>query len=124
MANRVAAIREGTHVIQWRYISSQNNPADEASRGLNADNFLACRRWIKGPDFLQKPEVNWPKPFNPQPLSFEDPEVKGDFIANVIAVNPDGATAGSNSRPQLLGFLGSKRLFWSEVGKGRKSRLR
>ena len=53
----VAAIREATHVVQWRYISSQNNPADEASRGLNADNFLACRRWIKGPDFLQKPEM-------------------------------------------------------------------
>ena len=50
VANRVASIREATNVVQWRYISSKDNPADEASRGLTADNFLACKRWIEGPD--------------------------------------------------------------------------
>uniref|UniRef100_UPI003AB10089 uncharacterized protein n=1 Tax=Centroberyx gerrardi TaxID=166262 RepID=UPI003AB10089 len=92
VANRVASIREATNVVQWRYISSKNNPADEASRGLTVDNFLACRRWIEGPDFLRKPEVDWPRPFDPQPISSEDPEVKRDLMANVIIIHSEGAT--------------------------------
>lgn len=78
--------------MQWRYISSKNNPADEASRGLTVDNFLACRRWIEGPDFLRKPEMDWPKPFDPQPVSSEDPEVKRDVIANVLTTRCNDAT--------------------------------
>lgn len=39
VANRVASIREATSVVQWRYVSSKSNPADEASRGLSVDNF-------------------------------------------------------------------------------------
>lgn len=56
VANRVAAIRDSTDVVQWRHIESSLNPADEASRGLGAEEFLACERWLKGPDFLLKEE--------------------------------------------------------------------
>ena len=92
VANRVASIREATHVVQWRYISSKNNPADEASRGLTADNFLACKRWIEGPDFLQKSEVDWPRTFDLQPISSGDPEVKRDVMMNVINTHEDVTT--------------------------------
>lgn len=92
VANRVASLREATHVVQWKYISSKNNPADEASRGLTADSFLACRRWISGPDFLQKVELDWPMPLHPHPISSEDPEVKKDRMANIIITDSEGAT--------------------------------
>ena len=86
MANRVAAIREATDVFQWRYIGSKFNLADEASRGLNADSFIACQRWIHGPDFLRMPQQEWPEPFGSQPVSSEDPEVKRDILVNARGV--------------------------------------
>lgn len=92
VANRVASIREATNVVQWGYADSKSNPADEASRGLSVVNFLACKRWIEGPDFLQKPEVDWLQPFAPQPISTEDPEIKGDLRADVIISGVDDAT--------------------------------
>ncbi|XP_035989853.1 uncharacterized protein LOC118561756 [Fundulus heteroclitus] len=92
VANRVAAIREATNVFQWRYISSKSNPADEASRGLSADSFMSCKRWINGPDFLRRPEQEWPEPFEPQPVCSEDPEVKRDILINAIDIQPHDAT--------------------------------
>ena len=92
VANRVAAIREATDVCQWRYISSKNNPADEASRGLSVDSFLACKRWLKGPDFLQRPEMDWPRPFETQPIASDDPEVKKDILVNVITHTEDATS--------------------------------
>ncbi|KAJ8406743.1 hypothetical protein AAFF_G00296590 [Aldrovandia affinis] len=41
-------------------VSSKNNPADDASRGLHVEPFLASR-WLKGPEFLEKNEGKWPK---------------------------------------------------------------
>ncbi|KAK7909879.1 hypothetical protein WMY93_014563 [Mugilogobius chulae] len=92
VANRVAAIREVTQPSQWRYIGSKLNPADEASRGLAADSFLACHRWINGPDFLKKPQQEWPVPFEPQPIPSDDPEVKKDVLVYAIDSNPEDAT--------------------------------
>ena len=93
VANRVASIRETTKVTQWRYIGSKNNPADEASRGLTADNFIACRRWISGPDFLQKPRTEWLRPFDLQPINSDDPEVKRELMVNVVIAEAEDATS-------------------------------
>ncbi len=51
VANRVAVIRNETDVAQWRHIGTKLNPADEASRGLSAEEFLACERWLKDQNF-------------------------------------------------------------------------
>ena len=37
---------------QWPYVESGSNTADEASRGMNAKEFMQKSQWIKGPDFL------------------------------------------------------------------------
>lgn len=79
-------------MVQWRYVSSKSNSADEASRGPSVDNFLACKRWTEGPDFLRKPEVDWPQPFAPQSISSKDPEVKRELRANVIISGSEDAT--------------------------------
>ena len=70
----------------------KNNPADEALRGLSVDSFLACKRWLKGPDFLQRPEMDWPKPFETQPIASDDPEVKKDILVNVITHTEDATS--------------------------------
>ena len=55
----------------------KDNPADDASRGLNAQALVEHRRWIVGPAFQWKPEEEWPE----QPPTFgeipnEDPVAK------------------------------------------------
>lgn len=52
VANRVAIIRDGSDVSQWRYVPSEENPADDCSRGMAIDKFLHSRRWLNGPEFL------------------------------------------------------------------------
>lgn len=97
VANRIAAIRERSKVSQWRYVSTSDNPADYASRGLTVDGFLKAKTWIMGPDFLTKPESEWSEmPHNIcQPLN-NDPEVKE---ASVYALSAEQST---NAPSQLI----------------------
>lgn len=41
-------------------MNSADNPADQASIGLNADNLIESKNWIERPGFLLKPECEWP----------------------------------------------------------------
>ena len=52
VANRVQFIREITKVQQWHYVSSQSNPTDYASRGLDVRNIGKILTWFSGPSFL------------------------------------------------------------------------
>ena len=63
VANRVQTIRDKTEPEQWRYVPGKENPADDGSRGLDADKLNDYHRWIKGPEFLWKPESEWPEYF-------------------------------------------------------------
>ena len=60
VSNRVAVIQDLSHTSQWRYISSKENPADSASRGLHVESFLRSR-WLKGPEYLSRERRTWPK---------------------------------------------------------------
>ncbi len=65
VANRVSVIRHGSCPTQWRYVSTKTNPADHASRGLTAAQLITKQEWLKGPEFLNKPEEEWPAPDMP-----------------------------------------------------------
>nr|XP_054591899.1 uncharacterized protein LOC129156312 [Nothobranchius furzeri] len=85
VANRISVIRKATDVNQWRYISSKENPADDGSRGLRAEDFLKGGRWIHGPEFLYKLVEEWPKlDVDHSVVSVDDPEVKKDLTVSVI----------------------------------------
>ena len=61
VANRVAEIQSLTSSNQWRYVSTENNPADLATRGVTASG-LACSEILwQCPKFLKKPESEWPE---------------------------------------------------------------
>ena len=36
------------------------NPADYVSREMSPSSLTAHHRWLRGPDFLRKPETCWP----------------------------------------------------------------
>ena len=60
VTNRIATIHNGSSPSQWRYVSSELNPADYASRGLSSTNQREIDQWINGPSFLRKSEESWP----------------------------------------------------------------
>ncbi|XP_043242095.1 uncharacterized protein LOC122391859 [Amphibalanus amphitrite] len=78
VANRLAVIKDGSTASQWRYVPSQDNPADDASRGLHSDTLRERARWLHGPEFLWEDESQWPQmPFSAvSAVAEDDPEVK------------------------------------------------
>lgn len=56
VANRVERIKQSSESAQWRYVTSEGNPADHASRGLSADQLLTSN-WFTGPDLLWQKEL-------------------------------------------------------------------
>ena len=58
--NRLSTIHELTQDQDWRYVSSEDNPADDCSRGLEAGD-PKWRRFLEGPEFLWGDESGWPQ---------------------------------------------------------------
>ena len=96
VANRVQLIRDCSRLNQWKYIDTKENPADDASRGLNGLALIEGKRWLQGPAFLWKPESEWPRqPRMVNQVPADDPEVKGTTVAssNVVIVNQSASAA-------------------------------
>ncbi|KAK7882611.1 hypothetical protein WMY93_028785 [Mugilogobius chulae] len=91
VANRVDVILKCSNPNQWRYINTSQNPADFASRGLKAENFIQTHVWLQGPAFLCEPIELWPE--NKQQLgdlTTEDPEIKNTLVcANAVEETGD-----------------------------------
>lgn len=94
VANRVSAIRERSSPVQWRYVETKLNPADDASRGISVETITKSNRWSKGPCFLWQDEENWPK----RPAALDDEggeepcateERKATFISLAHPTKPD-----------------------------------
>ena len=82
VANRVSKIQDATEMSQWKYVNTNLNPADDASRGLTVQELLEGERWLKGPDFLWKHREHWPQQEEIKPILPErDPEVRKNATA-------------------------------------------
>ncbi|XP_062714276.1 uncharacterized protein LOC134291034 [Aedes albopictus] len=60
VAFRVTEILDETEVTDWRKVPSRMNVADEATKWGNGPCFDQGSRWYKAPEFLYKPECDWP----------------------------------------------------------------
>lgn len=60
VAHRVAQITALVPRAKWRYVPTKDNPADCASRGLLAQEFLIHQLWWHGPPWLIKHSARWP----------------------------------------------------------------
>ena len=61
VANRLKILYAVTSIEQWRYVPTNLNPADIASRGLSPERVNAADLWFNGPQFLLCDESKWPK---------------------------------------------------------------
>ena len=75
VANRVQQIRNVTSPEQWNYVESEDNPADDASKGITAEQLVENARWLNGPSFSWDPAFQLPIQQEWVPAD-GDPEVK------------------------------------------------
>ncbi|UYV84638.1 hypothetical protein LAZ67_X002932 [Cordylochernes scorpioides] len=61
VANRVGEIQEATKGTDWRWVPTSENPADIATRFETEISFEPTVMWYTGPEFLKRPEEEWPK---------------------------------------------------------------
>lgn len=61
VANRVSQILEITNRKQWRYVSTNENPADIITRGIKAKGLSNANLWWNGPNWLSNSNDCWPQ---------------------------------------------------------------
>ena len=81
--HRVEEIHESTSRDEWRYCPGKQNPADLPSRGLSAKELSVATVWWNGPEFLYRPESEWPET---QLIHSEDELVLQEAAKNQAAV--------------------------------------
>ena len=59
VANRLGEIDELTEASSWRWVSSENNPADDATK-VKVIKIGKSSQWLNGPRYLQVHESKWP----------------------------------------------------------------
>ncbi|CAI6359149.1 unnamed protein product [Macrosiphum euphorbiae] len=97
VTNRVAKISQLVPSCSWNYVSTNDNPADPASRGLLPKSMLSSSIYWNGPEFLRLPEDQWPQskfiPFAPEQL----PDTRPNVVAT-LAVNTQSSSLDFISR--------------------------
>ncbi len=83
VGNRVEEILELSSPGDWNYVPTANNPADDASRGLDQSEFVMQHRWFSGPGFLKHSE-NWPTLPTLPPLEASDPKIRDTTWVGLI----------------------------------------
>ncbi|XP_017463650.1 PREDICTED: uncharacterized protein LOC108357066, partial [Rhagoletis zephyria] len=61
VAHRIAEILTTTTTNQWRWVPTNLNVADEATRAMLKPEFSSHSRWFSGPQFLHQDEECWPR---------------------------------------------------------------
>ena len=80
VTSRVGLILQLSEAKDWRYIPTEDNPADLASRPQTPER-LEASCWVSGPEFLRRPEFD--RSTTPPPTDFELPETMIDEVRNV-----------------------------------------
>jgi hypothetical protein len=96
VANRVQLIRSLSSPDQWRYIESERNPADLATRGVKPNKLMESS-WLQGPERLESPDAIPPIKEIEIP-SESDPEVRKEVTAKTTTVKADNNAAGLGAK--------------------------
>lgn len=78
--NSVLRIRRATHLTQWRYVPTDHNPADHATRAVAACN-LKYTTWFTGPAFLYNAEQTV---LRSDTIELVDPDSDADICPEIL----------------------------------------
>jgi hypothetical protein len=85
IANRTSQILEHTSLEQWNHVSSADNAADVASRGLRPDELLRADKWWHGPLAYRVPIESFPvSTYSPSEPSSE---LKPPVTTTLLTIN-------------------------------------
>ncbi|XP_043466366.1 uncharacterized protein LOC122501154 [Leptopilina heterotoma] len=82
VANRVSYIQTELPSAVWRHVSSHDNPADLATRGISPETLHDSRLWWNGPQWLSLPLDKWPS-------QSQESEIESTEIQSFLAVRPE-----------------------------------
>ena len=103
VANRVQQIRDYTDPMQWMFVRTEENPADDASRGITPHELMTTSKWLSGPNFLWNEEIPEKEATDSEiVLSTDDPEVKKTTALATCADEPPGCL-----KPDRLEYFSS-----------------
>ena len=74
--NRVSRIGRTTAVGDWKWVPTDQNPADLPTRGKAPGELAHSQLWWTGPPFLKEKETHWPKAARLEPSSAALQELK------------------------------------------------
>lgn len=99
VGTRIAEIQEYTDASDWRYVPSDQNPADDIPRGKSLHQLTQPTRWNAGPAFLYDYPDSWPA--NPAARVEDTDELrKSTFCGQLVVPNtspdPTQYTTGSD----------------------------
>lgn len=90
IGNRVSEILTVTSRSQWAHVLSEQNPADCASRGLNASELINHHLWTTGPTWLKDNIIHYSNPKN-LTTKLEERKIETHFAANVSTSTLDSS---------------------------------
>ncbi|XP_041784360.1 uncharacterized protein LOC121602553 isoform X2 [Anopheles merus] len=61
VAVRISEIVETSNAVDWNWVSTKMNVADEGTKWQKVPELGPTSRWFRGPDFLWKSTSEWPK---------------------------------------------------------------
>ena len=76
VAKLVQKIKDHSHVSQWKYMKTSENPADFAWRGLEVKQQDNVKKWFQGPEFLWTDKTLWSDGNIDLETGRDDPELK------------------------------------------------
>ncbi|XP_044202893.1 uncharacterized protein LOC122979475 [Thunnus albacares] len=85
---QMSEIQELTDRQAWRYVDTQNNPADDITRGKPLLALVESSHWSQGPPFLKQSAEHWPKKPEHE-TALGSSELKGITFCCFTTVEPD-----------------------------------
>jgi hypothetical protein len=82
VGTRVSEIQDLSDIQNWKYVKTEDNPADDLTRGKTLTELCAPSRWRDGPSFLSKETDQWPKQTCSKP-SVCTSELRKSFCGNI-----------------------------------------
>ena len=105
-------IQEHSDVDQWRYVPTNIDPADYASRGLSATSFPGkSSRWFTGPKFPWTPEDRWEIEEHYESVNDANTEVKSSVKVITIAGDSNNIVVTTIDRSNIYHQIYDKFLY-------------
>ncbi|XP_058828272.1 uncharacterized protein LOC131688137 [Topomyia yanbarensis] len=83
VGSRVSEILESTDIVEWRWVPTRYNVADDGTRWREHPDLSSESRWFKGSAFLRQAEVEWP--ILPQKSLITDEEMRPSVLLHFLA---------------------------------------